>query len=502
METKVPTSGRIALALGFALSCFGLLLFLWVAFGGPVPLAPESYRIVVPFTEATQLASESDVRISGVSVGKVKGVELGEDGRADATLELEPRFAPLPEDTQAILRQKTLLGETYVELTPGERDSDPLPEGGTLPVAQVSEAVQLDEILRTFDEPTRTAFASWMQEAAVALRGRGLDLSVAFAALAPFGEQADRVLGVLDTQDEAVSELVRGTGEVFAALSERRGQLRGLIENTEAVFATTARRNAQLADSFQILPTFLEESRLTLEALDEFSAEADPLVQQLRPAAAELTPTLVASGELAPELRGFFGGLGRAIPAGLEGLPALRSTLDDELPPLLGELQPFFSELTPILEVASRYRHELTAFVANAASATNAAGPAPGGTTLNYLRTTSPLGPGSLAAYPQRIGGSRSNPYTAPLGYSKLASGLEVFNGSQCSSGPNLTLTNDPALIDSDLFSRLQTFAFGGVANSAEIPVPPCRQQAPFRAIGGATPSSSQYLHVGSLPPP
>lgn len=42
METQAPTFGRIAIAAGFALSCFGLLLFLWIAFGGPVPLDRKS----------------------------------------------------------------------------------------------------------------------------------------------------------------------------------------------------------------------------------------------------------------------------------------------------------------------------------------------------------------------------------------------------------------------------------------------------------------------------
>ena len=70
--SRVP----ILVALGFALSCFALALFLWVAFGGPVPLKPESYRFTVPLDEASQLAQESDVRISGVSVGKVKDIEL------------------------------------------------------------------------------------------------------------------------------------------------------------------------------------------------------------------------------------------------------------------------------------------------------------------------------------------------------------------------------------------------------------------------------------------
>ena len=54
------------IAIGFAISCFALLLFLWVTFGGAVPLKSKGYRVTVPFDEATQLAVESDVRISGL----------------------------------------------------------------------------------------------------------------------------------------------------------------------------------------------------------------------------------------------------------------------------------------------------------------------------------------------------------------------------------------------------------------------------------------------------
>src|SRR5918997_3814828 len=126
MQKQAPSIGRILVAAGFALSCFGLILFLWIAFGGPVPLKPKSYRITAYFPEATQLAAESDVRIGGVSVGKVKEVALAPPDKriegndtTEAVLEIRPEFAPISEDARAILRQKTLLGETNVELTSG-----------------------------------------------------------------------------------------------------------------------------------------------------------------------------------------------------------------------------------------------------------------------------------------------------------------------------------------------------------------------------------------------
>ena len=43
MNKTRPSLARIAAMVVFALSCFGLLLFLWLAFGGPIPLKPEGY---------------------------------------------------------------------------------------------------------------------------------------------------------------------------------------------------------------------------------------------------------------------------------------------------------------------------------------------------------------------------------------------------------------------------------------------------------------------------
>src|SRR5918998_2302317 len=134
MQKSAPSLGRILTMAFFALSCGGLLLFLWLSFGGPVPLDPKGYRAKVNFPEATTLAVEADVRLAGVNVGKVKKKELNKGGATTTVeLEIEERYAPLRDDTRATLRQKTLLGETYVELAPGSKDAEDLKEGGRLP---------------------------------------------------------------------------------------------------------------------------------------------------------------------------------------------------------------------------------------------------------------------------------------------------------------------------------------------------------------------------------
>src|SRR5215207_7602137 len=291
MQKQAPTLGRILVMAGFALSCFGLLLYLWTAFGGGFPLKPEGYRFQIRFGEATQLAQQADVRISGVPVGKVVKLQLGPGQTTDATIQLDDRYAPITRDARAILRSKTLLGETYVELTPGRKGGGLLPEGGTLPASQVSKTVELDEVFRSLDPRTIASFQTWMQSLAQGIGGRGQDLNAAFGTLAPFAEDTNELLELLNQQEPAVQQLVRNTGIVFDALSRRTGDLTGLIRNSNTVFGTVADRNVELQETFRALPTFERESSLALERAVRFARRANLIITKLRPVARQLSPT-------------------------------------------------------------------------------------------------------------------------------------------------------------------------------------------------------------------
>ena len=515
MNKQAPSFGRIAAMVVFALSCFGLLLFLWLAFGGTIPLKPKGYRVTASFAEATQLSQEADVRISGVPVGKVKTIEPDKrSGRSDVVIELESRYAPLPSDARAILRQKTLLGETYVELTPGSANARPVPEGGRLAAAQVAETVELDEILRTFDPETRAAFQTWMQAQAEAIDGYGRDLNDALGNLGPFAEDAAELTDVLNRQEGAVSRLVSNTGVVFEALTERDGELRSLIENANRVFATTAARDRELQEAFVALPTFQRETRETIARLSQFAADTDPLVTQLRPAARELSPTLADLGALAPDLRVLFERLPSLFRASRTGFPAAEEILVD-IRPLLAQLDPAMDQLVPMLDFIGLYRRELNAFFSNVVAATQAVDPR---SRVHYLRTTNPLNPENLAVYPRRIGSNRTNPYRKPdQGFDQLRQGLSSFETRHCNRAipgignepppagsvpdlpvplpvplPPVTPEQATDLIPDELLQRINQFAFANSPAGGPVPAPPCRWQGLYDYAGERT----QYPHV------
>ncbi len=482
MNTQSPSAGRILTMVAFAASCVGLLLFLWISFGGSIPLAPQGYRLTAEFNNATELGSESDVRISGVNVGKVVSISLDrKTGLTRAVMQIDPQYAPRPADTRAILRAKSLLGETYVELSPGNSSGPMLPDGGTLPRGQVAPTVQLDQILSTFDPATRRAFMIWQQQDGIALTGRGQDFNAAFAELYPFATNVESVLAVLRRDSAATSTLLRDGGQVFSALSRSPAQLQGFIRNSNAVFASTAAQDTALANTIRAFPAFTVATRQTIERVNRFATTTKPLIDELRPAAVKLTPALQDSVVLAPELRELMVNLAPLTSASKRGVPAFERFLDDTVP-WLARLKPYLGNLVPVIDYINTYRREIAGFFANSTAATQATlGAITGNAQLHYLRISNPVNPEVLTNYQKRLSSNRGNPYLTPGGYSKLLQGLPVFGGYLCTTTPQPTI--GPS-IDESLATLLRNVYFTSSPGG-----PPCKAQAP---LGKATTGQPQ----------
>ncbi|HEY7266398.1 MAG TPA: MlaD family protein [Solirubrobacterales bacterium] len=472
MQKQAPSIGRILVAVGFTLSCFALLLFLWVTFGGPIPLKPESYRFTADFPEAITLAKEADVRIGGVSVGKVKDIGLAPDSECQkdpatcnttrATIEIEPQYAPISSDARAILRQKTLLGETYVELTTGSQVQpdapdntnattasttmdvgqisgddavQPIPEGGHLPQTQVQDQVQIDEIFQGFDQPTREAFQSWMQNAGIAINGQGLSLNDAFGNLGPFASDASDVLGTLRRQQQSLRTLVHDTGDVFAALTDHDQALAGAIVGGNRTFGALASQSRALSDTFKIFPTFENEGRLTLDRLKGFAADAQPVFHDLKPVARDLSPTLRDVRRLAPKARQLFRNFDPLIKASATGFPSLSSFVR-ELRPVMDNLDPFLSNLNPVVRWLDYQAPVLTDFLSNPASATSGFMPfQPGqGAPLHLSRQMTIFTTETLSVYPKRLNTNRGNGYLQPFAIGSFfpTTQAEIFPNHDC----------------------------------------------------------------------
>jgi phospholipid/cholesterol/gamma-HCH transport system substrate-binding protein len=472
VDKQGPSLGRYAAMGIFTLGCFGILLFLWLAFGGTIPLKAQQYQIKASFPEATTLAEQADVRIAGVNVGKVRKKELDKPGDATrVTMTIDKDFAPLNEDTKAILRQKTLLGETYVELTPGSTAARKLKDGEEIEPGQIEPTVELDEILQIFDEPTKEAFRAWLKDTALVTRdGAGKDLNAALGNLSSFATDGADVLGVLDKQGEALSLLVRNTGQVFGALNERSGQLRSLIENSHATFSATADAQDALAETFAILPTFQDESRLTLERLERFSVNTRPLVNDLKPVADDLAPTVRDVSALAPDLNQLFVDLRKVIPTAVRDLPAGQRFLRGAAP-TLEALHVFLTELNPVLSFANFNQQVLAGFVTNGSLAFNLdldSGEAEDGVFDYVLQQFGVINQTSLQLNTTRPKYDIGNAYIEPNNYKRAlplgapeAMDCRTRGGEQKNPDPQNKLTpcfiEPPSLWDNKLYPLVES---------------------------------------------
>jgi phospholipid/cholesterol/gamma-HCH transport system substrate-binding protein len=539
MQKRAPTLANILVIALFALSCFGLLLFLWESFGGPVPLKPKGYRFTVELSRTLALSEESEVRIRGVKVGHVVSLAQEANGLTDVTVEMGHEYAPVPAVDRMILRQKTLLGETYVELLPpgappvagstatsGETGAGhtgasggagsvntaasgeagvpgatgPLiPDGGRFPRSHVEPAVTLDDILAALDPKTRAAFKLWQQSFAAAYNGRGEQINSGFAEFQPFVEDANKLVGLLASQEGAVRATIHSTGVVFDALTEREGEYRGFIENAERTFKALAASSASWAAAFRALPTFEHRSEATLREIDSLSVAASPALVQARGWERALTPLLEGVRAFTPDFNSLLTNYGPFTSAAKKGLPAFESSLT-LLTPLLGAVPPVLRNFDPFLKFTGEYVPELQAFFANVTAATEGHDKNPDVTAepvQHYLRGLATINPEGLAVYPGRIGTNRANPYFQPGAFSLLgAGGLQVFSSAACAdSAPSVSGPANGAVSQKIIEQLIEDH----VANAPEsttnaVPAPACVQQNPFVWEG----VSSQYPHVAA----
>lgn len=511
MQKRAPTLGNIVVIILFVLSCFGLLMFLWESFGGPLPLKPKGYRMVVAFPRSLALAEESDVRISGVPVGHVISVKLGSDGRTHATIEIQGKYAPIRANMHALLRQKTLLGETFVQLTPEGNSGPYLPDGGQLADSQVEPSVTLDDILSAFDPKTRVDFKIWQQAVSEGINGRGEQINSDFAELEPFAENANKLVTILASQEGAVRALVHNTGVVFNALAGRDHQLEGLIVHGEQTFKAAAAGSQAFAAAFRALPGIERNSRTAFKELDHFAADASPFFDEFRPTERQLSALLQAAKPFVPQFDKFLTTLGPLTKAAKAGLPDLGKSLDLTTP-VLENLRPVLHNLDPFLQYTGEYSRELEAFFANFTSSTQSQSqnpdlPAKEGPKEHLLTAMAVLSPESLSVYANKVGTDRANAYRLPGSLTELAGGLPVFSSKGCAnSAPAI---NGPAngVITKQVIEQIIAF---GITNKPTTPngiepgnaatpgsgntvqAPACRQQGPATFNG----KTSQFPHT------
>jgi len=434
---RAPGAGGLIAVLGFAFSCIGLLIYLWHSFGGPIPLQPTGYRFEASYRDATQLIPQTDVRMAGVDVGHVASVAQ-EGELTKAVIEIDPADAPIPTNTTTVLRRKTLLGEPFIQLIPGtseEQGGTMLAEGGELPLGQTQRSVDLDEALRAFDPPTRRDLHLIFNELALGVKDQGSALNGALGNLRPTTESGADLFGSLASQRQSVHGLIRDSGATLQALSERKGDLRTLLDAGNRVLATTASRDRELQQTVKLLPAALDQLRPTLALAQDVGIHAAPLLRELGPASKQLAPTLSDLHAVAPDVEGLMHDLGPLLDAAPTGIPAFTHTLAAARP-LVRELRPALQDAVPTVQWLIPYKRELASWLTKLGTATESSSGTP---ARHILRTVIPLNLEGFGIHAgNQLAQNRHNPYSKPGYLDQVGRPFAQAFDCENASGPDL----------------------------------------------------------------
>ena len=290
-----------------------------------------TYRVTALVPDAEALVPGNEVRVGGVRVGQIEAIDpiTEEDGSVHAALrlKLDQTVDPLPVDSTVVIRARSALGLKYLEINRGDAEEG-FDEGASLPLTSARpEPVELDELLNTFDEPTRVAVRANLIEFGDALAGRGPDLNEAIGrlnSLLPRLERVARGLADPNTGLEGFFRALTQAAAEVAPVAEQQAQMFVNLDTTFAAFAEIAR--PYLQETISRSPETLATAAETLPRIRPFLANSAGFFDDLAPGARALRDS---ADDIEAAL--------------LAGVPVLRDspTLNAELAPTAASLRGF-----------------------------------------------------------------------------------------------------------------------------------------------------------------
>jgi virulence factor Mce-like protein len=412
-----------------------------------LPFVP-TYDVKADLPDAENLVAGNDVRIGGARVGVVSHIEPVPHAHGPATarvtLKLEKSLERLPLDTTVLVRPRSALGLKYVQLTPGRAAAGYQP-GATIPLRNARpHPVELDQILNSFNAPTRLGAQGALNGLGNGLAGRGSDLNDAIGDLAPLLANLRPVARNLSDPRTRLSRLIRALGATAQELAPVADVQAALFVNLDTTFAALARvARPFLQETVSETPPTEAVAIADLPRQRPFLRNTAALLGELEPGAALLPSTApaldsaLASGtRVLPQTPPFnrqvasvFRALGELVrdPLATAGLQQLADTA--------ASLRPTLAFLTPV-QTTCNY---VTLWFRNISSLLSE-GDA-NGTWQRFIIIVTPLGPnneGGPSSAPANGPGAdnhlHSNPYpnTASPGQTReCAAGNETYRAGQ-----------------------------------------------------------------------
>ncbi len=294
-------------------------------------IEPKPFELKAEFSTAQAVVAGQGqtVRVSGVRIGDIGGVEL-KDGHAVIKMDIDREYDDLVHtNASALLRPKTGLKDMFIDLEPGGDDAPVAKQGFTIPIRATQPDVNPDEVLGVLDTDTREYLQLLVNGLGRGLEGRGGDLRDLFARFEPTHRDLARVNGAVATRRKQLRHLVTSLNVLSKELASHDDDLASLVDSSAAVFDSFAQEQSNVSSAVHELPSTLKQTTDTLGRVDTFAELLGPTTQKLRPAARALAPANEA-----------------VRPFAKEATPQLRKSIR----PFVRESRPLVRDLRPVSE--------------------------------------------------------------------------------------------------------------------------------------------------------
>jgi phospholipid/cholesterol/gamma-HCH transport system substrate-binding protein len=215
--------------------------------------------------------------MSGLRVGKVETLRPMA-GSTEVGILLHGDFAPVFNDARAVIRQKNLLGEAYIELNRGSASEGAIHDGGTIQEDHTLTPVEVDEVLNALDPQVRDQLNIVINTLGQATAGRGSDMNASAADISSIAVDLRVLAHTLASNSDHLDALIADLRKVMETLAAWHADFRAMIADWDHVMATLASREQNLQG------TIVEQDRV-MNILDQ--ALSGGAAQQLHGALAE-----------------------------------------------------------------------------------------------------------------------------------------------------------------------------------------------------------------------
>lgn len=129
----------------FVLAGLACIIYLAVHLG-ELEWFGRGYQVVADFDNVSGLKVGAAVEVAGVDIGRVEGIEVGQDNLARLTISIRKNIT-IHQDAIASIRTKGIIGDKYVKLSLGGAE-DPLAPGGR--IRNTESAIEWEELISKY----------------------------------------------------------------------------------------------------------------------------------------------------------------------------------------------------------------------------------------------------------------------------------------------------------------------------------------------------------------